>query len=133
MLTDLGIPRDVFQFVNWPTRYDNREAAKALKGSGIEVPPLETLRGAAVGLLGAQPRSRPLHRPHACRARCRDKVVVVTGGSSGIGQATALKLAEAGAKVIIVARDPEKLEATRKEIADGGRQRASRTRATSPT
>ena len=42
VLTDLGIPRDVFQFVNWPTRYDNREAAKALKGSGIEVPRLET-------------------------------------------------------------------------------------------
>ena len=41
-LTDLGIPRDTFQFVNWPTRYDNREATKALKGSGIEVPPLET-------------------------------------------------------------------------------------------
>ena len=52
----------------------------------------------------------------------RDKVVVVTGGSSGIGHATALKLAEAGANVIIVARDPDKLEATRKEIvAAGGR------------
>jgi thioester reductase-like protein len=25
VLHDLGIPRDVFQFVNWPTRYDNRE------------------------------------------------------------------------------------------------------------
>jgi thioester reductase-like protein len=42
VLTDLGIPKDVFQFVNWPTRYDNREAAKALKGSGIEVPHLAT-------------------------------------------------------------------------------------------
>ena len=52
--------------------------------------------------------------------RVRDKVVVVTGGSSGIGQATAMKLAEAGAKVIIVARDPEKLEATRKDIAAAG-------------
>ena len=41
VLNDLGIPKDVFQFVNWPTRYDNREAAKALKGSGIAVPQLE--------------------------------------------------------------------------------------------
>ena len=47
-------------------------------------------------------------------------MIVVTGGSSGIGQATAMKLAEAGAKVIIVARDPEKLEATRKDIAAAG-------------
>jgi thioester reductase-like protein len=44
VLTDLGIPKDVFQFINWPTRYDNREAAKALKGSGIAVPLLESLR-----------------------------------------------------------------------------------------
>ncbi|HEY4139555.1 MAG TPA: SDR family NAD(P)-dependent oxidoreductase, partial [Casimicrobiaceae bacterium] len=52
--------------------------------------------------------------------RVRDKVIVVTGGSSGIGHATALKLAGAGAKVVIIARDPEKLEATRREIADAG-------------
>ena len=42
VLSDLGIPRDVFGFINWPTRYDNREAAKALKGSGIGVPDLES-------------------------------------------------------------------------------------------
>ena len=63
----------------------------------------------------------------------KDRVVVVTGGSSGIGHATALKLAEAGAKVLIVARDPEKLEATRKEIARCRRHGASRTPAISPT
>ena len=133
VLTDLGIPRDVFQFINWPTRYDNREAAKALKGSGIEVPPLDDLRREAVGLLGAQPRSRPLHRPHARRPRARTRWCVVTGGSSGIGQATALKLAEAGAKVVIVARDPEKLG--RREAGDRGRGRdaASPTPATSRT
>jgi NAD(P)-dependent dehydrogenase (short-subunit alcohol dehydrogenase family) len=49
-------------------------------------------------------------------------VVLITGGSSGIGQASAMKLAGAGAKVIIVARDMEKLEATKKEIeAEGGK------------
>ena len=42
VLVDLGIPKDVFQFVNWPTRYDNREAMKALKGSGIAVPQLDS-------------------------------------------------------------------------------------------
>ena len=65
VLTDLGIPKDVFQFINWPTRYDNREATKALKGSGIAVPHARDLRREAVGLLGAQPRPGPLHRPHA--------------------------------------------------------------------
>lgn len=42
VLADLGIPRDVFSFINYPTRFDNRESAKALKGSKISVPRLET-------------------------------------------------------------------------------------------
>ena len=118
-LNDLGIPRDVFQFVNWPTRYDNREAAKALKGSGIEVPPLENY---AWRLWDYWERNLDpdLFIDRSLAGRVKGKVVVVTGGSSGIGQATAHKLAEAGARVIIVARDPEKLEATRKEIAAHG-------------
>jgi NAD(P)-dependent dehydrogenase (short-subunit alcohol dehydrogenase family) len=121
VLQDLGIPRDVFQFVNWPTRYDNREAAKALKGSGIEVPRLDSY---AYRLWDYWERNLDpnLFIDRTLGGRVRDKVIVVTGGSSGIGQATARKLAEAGAKVVIVARDPEKLEVTRKEIvAVGGR------------
>lgn len=44
----------------------------------------------------------------------KDKVVVITGASSGIGRATAEKLAQAGAKVVIGARRVERL----KTIAD---------------
>ena len=59
--------------------------------------------------------------------------MLVTGGSSGIGLATALKFAEAGAMAIIVARDQEKLAEARKEIASGRAARSSPTRPTSPT
>ena len=52
--------------------------------------------------------------------RVKDKVIVVTGASSGIGKATALKLAGAGAKVILVARGEEKLIETKQEIEAAG-------------
>lgn len=46
----------------------------------------------------------------------QDKVVIVTGASSGIGLATAKLLAENGAKVVIVSRSKEKLEKRSKEL-----------------
>ena len=47
----------------------------------------------------------------------KGKRVIVTGGSKGIGRATALTFAEEGADVAICARGAEALEVTRKEIA----------------
>ena len=41
----------------------------------------------------------------------RDKVVIVTGASSGIGKALGGVFSEAGAKVVLAARNPEKLQA----------------------
>ncbi|ORV96769.1 SDR family NAD(P)-dependent oxidoreductase [Mycobacterium kyorinense] len=48
-------------------------------------------------------------------------ITVITGGSSGIGEATAKKIARAGGEVVLVARTPEKLEKVADGIrADGG-------------
>jgi 3-oxoacyl-[acyl-carrier protein] reductase len=49
-----------------------------------------------------------------------EKVALVTGASQGIGRATALALAEAGAKVAVAARNEEKLAALAEEIAANG-------------
>jgi NAD(P)-dependent dehydrogenase (short-subunit alcohol dehydrogenase family) len=50
----------------------------------------------------------------------RGRVVMVTGASSGIGRSAAMKIADAGATVLLVARTPEKLEATKDQIEAGG-------------
>lgn len=50
----------------------------------------------------------------------RDKVVIVTGASSGIGYATALELSKTGAKVAAGARRVEKLETLKNEVQKYG-------------
>ncbi|MBX5039735.1 SDR family oxidoreductase [Rhizobium lentis] len=50
------------------------------------------------------------------------KVALVTGASSGIGAATALKLAKAGAKIGLAARRLDRLSALQQQIADHGGQ-----------
>jgi len=121
VLHDLGVPKDVFQFINWPTRYDNRETVKALKGSGISVPALETY-APRIWDYWERNLDPDLFIDRTLAGKVKDKVIVVTGASSGIGRATAIKMAAAGAKVILVARGEEKLIETKKEIeAAGGR------------
>ncbi|WP_410655466.1 SDR family oxidoreductase [Amycolatopsis sp. lyj-112] len=53
-------------------------------------------------------------------ARHAGRVAVVTGASSGIGEATARRLAASGAAVAIVARRADRLETLAKEIEQGG-------------
>jgi NAD(P)-dependent dehydrogenase (short-subunit alcohol dehydrogenase family)/thioester reductase-like protein len=115
MLDDMGLPESVLMFVNYPTRYDNRDTERALKGSGIEVP---QLRDYAAKIWDYWERSLDpdLFIDHSLEGNVKGKVVLITGASSGIGKASALRLAEAGATVLLVARTPEKLEETAAEI-----------------
>jgi len=119
IMRDLGLPEDILTFVNYPTRFDCREATAALKGSGIEVPALETF---AWRLWDFWERhlDPDLLIDRTLKGTVKGKVVLITGGSSGIGLATAHKVAAAGATTIIIARDPEKLAAAKKEIEAKG-------------
>jgi NAD(P)-dependent dehydrogenase (short-subunit alcohol dehydrogenase family) len=64
---------------------------------------------------------RPIGFSLHCRSGAEDapmsaKTVVITGGTSGIGHAAALDLARQGARIVLVARDPERAEATLKQL-----------------
>src|SRR3984885_10507208 len=54
--------------------------------------------------------------------RLDGKCILVTGGSRGFGRAIALAAAEAGADVMLVARDPDALARTAGEVRERGRK-----------
>ncbi|MBO9663960.1 SDR family oxidoreductase [Dokdonella sp.] len=119
LLRDLGIPSSVMKFINYPTRFDSRETERALKGSKIKLPKLETY---AWRLWDYWERhlDPDLFVDHSLGGKVKNKVVVVTGGSSGIGKAAAMKIAAAGAKLVICARGAEELAETKKEVEAAG-------------
>ncbi|MBN8504113.1 MAG: SDR family oxidoreductase [Burkholderiales bacterium] len=117
VLKDLGLPEGVLHFINYPTRFDGREAAAMLKGSGIECPDLNDY---AWRLWDYWERhlDPDLHVDRSLRGAVAGKVVLVTGGSSGIGLAAAKRFAEAGAITVICARDEAKLTEAAQEIRE---------------
>ncbi len=119
LLRDLGIPAAVMKFINYPTRFDCRETERALKGSKIKLPKLEDY---AWRLWDYWERhlDPDLFVDHSLGGKVRGKVVLITGGSSGIGKAVALKVAAAGAKLVICARGEDELAQTRAEIEAAG-------------
>jgi NAD(P)-dependent dehydrogenase (short-subunit alcohol dehydrogenase family) len=119
MMKELGLPDDVFMFVNYPTRFDSRETQKLLRPAGITVPNFDDY---AWRLWDYWERhlDPALFVDRSLRGAVAGKRVLITGGSAGIGKAIALRLAQAGAKTLIVARDAEKLDLTREEFSVQG-------------
>jgi NAD(P)-dependent dehydrogenase (short-subunit alcohol dehydrogenase family) len=109
IMRDLGLPEDIFLFINYPTRFDCRETDALLRGTGITCPRLDDY---AWKLWDYWERhlDPDLQIDRTLKGRVQGKVVLITGGSSGIGLATAHKVAEAGAITIIVGRDEDKLK-----------------------
>jgi len=121
VLSDLGIPKDVLSFFNYPTKFDTRDTERALKGSGIEVPSLDDYAW-VLWDYWERHLDPELFIDRSLSGQVSEKNVLVTGASSGIGKATAMMMGRAGANVIIVARGEEALMETMAEIeADGGK------------
>jgi len=115
-----GVPPRALDYVGNETVFDCRQTLAALEGSGIAVPALESY---ANRLWVYWDRNLNANTSHAKSLEkvVRGKTVLITGASSGIGRATALKLGAAGARVLLVARNRERLEEVAKLVdhADG--------------
>ncbi|MPZ93974.1 MAG: SDR family oxidoreductase [Propionibacteriales bacterium] len=115
----LGVPYEILGHVSLPTTFASRTTTKALAGSGLSCPPLDTY-AATLWNYWEQHLDTTTARDSRTRRVLQDARVVITGGSSGIGKATALKVAQAGGVPILVARGKDKLEETRAQIEAGG-------------
>jgi NAD(P)-dependent dehydrogenase (short-subunit alcohol dehydrogenase family) len=115
VMKDLGVPEDMMTFINYPTRFDSRDMTAALKGSNIACP---NLKDYAWRLWDYWERhlDPALHIDRSLKGTVGGKVVLVTGGSSGIGLSASCKFAAAGAITIICGRGEDKLAEAKKEI-----------------
>ncbi len=133
LVSSMGIPPQVIGYINYPTHFDSSKTQRLLAEEDISCPPFESyaptlwdywlhfLRKESTSIVGEIDAlfNRMIGRPTLAvlRRKVKGKVVVVTGATSGIGKECALRLARAGATVILVARTVEKLDETLEEIA----------------
>jgi NAD(P)-dependent dehydrogenase (short-subunit alcohol dehydrogenase family) len=119
ILEDLGLPEQVLEHVGFSAQFDTRDTERALAGSGIEVPPLESYAD-RIWDFWERNLDPDLFKDRSFEAAVNGRTVVITGASSGIGRAAALKIARAGGVPLLVARNLEKLEETKAAIEAAG-------------
>ncbi len=112
-------PEEVVEHVGFTAQFDTRDTERALKGSGIEVPPLDSYADKLWDYWERQ-LDPDLFKDRSFEAIINGKTVLITGASSGIGRATAVKVAAAGGIPLLVARGVEKLEELKAEIESRG-------------
>ena len=118
-LADFGIPDSVLEYVGLTARFDARDTLRALEGSGIELPPLESYAD-RIWDYWERNLDPDLFKDRSFEGAVNGKTVIITGASSGIGEAAAMKIAHAGGIPILVARNADKLEETKQKIERAG-------------
>jgi NAD(P)-dependent dehydrogenase (short-subunit alcohol dehydrogenase family) len=119
VLEDLGIPEEILDYMALTCRFDARDTKRALRGTDIEVPPLDSY-AAKLWDYWERTLDPDLYKDRSFEGAVNGKTVVITGASSGIGRAAALKIAAAGGVPILVARTQEKLDDAKAEIERAG-------------
>ncbi len=119
LFNELNIPVELVRLFNYPTLFDNRQAERVLAGTDISVPPLRQY-AAVIWDYWERHLDPDLFREQNLREVVENKLCLVTGASSGIGESTARMLAKAGAHVCLAARSVAKLEKIAEEIRQAG-------------
>jgi NAD(P)-dependent dehydrogenase (short-subunit alcohol dehydrogenase family) len=119
LLADLGIPEEILEHVGFTAQFDTRDTERALEGTGIEVPPLDSY-AEVIWDYWERKLDPDLYKDRSLKAAINGRSVVITGASSGIGRAAAVKIAAAGGIPLLVARSMDKLEETKAEIEAAG-------------
>jgi len=119
LLSDFGIPEEVLGYIGLTAQFDTRDTERALAGSGISVPALDSY-AAKLWDYWERNLDPDLFKDRSFEGAVAGKTVLITGASSGIGRAAAIKIAKAGGIPILVARGAEKLEETKREIEELG-------------
>jgi NAD(P)-dependent dehydrogenase (short-subunit alcohol dehydrogenase family) len=116
---DLGIPPEAMEVRDFRCTFDARDTQRALAGTAIAVPALDSY---ATALWDYWERNMDpdLFRDRSLKTAIKAKKVLITGASSGIGLATAVKIGEAGGEVLLVSRTREKLEAVAEQVEQAG-------------
>jgi NAD(P)-dependent dehydrogenase (short-subunit alcohol dehydrogenase family)/thioester reductase-like protein len=117
----IGMPESASILTKYATKYDSRHTRRLLEGSGITPPRLASY-APRIWDYWERNLDPDLFVDRTLEGQVKDRVLLITGGSAGIGKAAAIRLAAAGAKVVITARTREKLDETCAEIAAQGGQ-----------
>ena len=118
VLERLGIPPVLLETTEFQSVFSSAETRKALAGT-VEVPRLEDY-APTLWRYWREHLDPFRARKHGPRGELDGRRVIITGASSGIGRATALKVAAAGGIPLLVARRQHELEEVRDEIVAAG-------------
>jgi len=119
LLEGARIPEPALRYVSNRARFTCEQATDALQGTGVACPPLHSYAWKVWDYWERHLDPETLSERNL-RGALQDRVVLVTGASSGIGRATAELLGRHGARVILVARSKDKLDALKTELEAGG-------------
>ncbi|MET9487466.1 SDR family oxidoreductase [Nocardia sp. NPDC006630] len=109
VLERFGIPAEVAPHTAFASAFSSDFTRAQLRGTGIEVPKFDTYAAELWSYWEAH--LDPDRARRGGKEPLRERIVLVTGASSGIGLATAHAVAKRGATVLMVARTPEDLDA----------------------